>query len=103
MKWGEFQTQSSLSTEANISFYGLQRCESNYAFKGNNMRAQYVVHYIKAGKGMFMSINHRPAYLKQGDLFILPRSIPCFYKADSEDPWVYQWIGSRVFRFKLFI
>lgn len=93
MRWGEFQTKNNLSSEANVSFYGLQRCEPNYAFKGNNIRDEYVIHYIKSGKGIFLSGNHHLVSLKNGDMFILPRNIPCFYKADSRNPWVYQWIG----------
>lgn len=93
MKWGEFQAKNSLSSEANISFFGLQRCEPNYAFKGNNIRDEYVIHYIKSGKGIFLSANNHFVSLKKGDMFILPRNIPCFYKADSKNPWIYQWIG----------
>ena len=31
--------------------------------------------------------------LKKGDIFILPKGVPCFYQADGQDPWKYFWIG----------
>lgn len=45
------------------------------------------------GQGTFSSANHQAVTLKKGDVFILPKGVPCFYQADGTDPWQYFWIG----------
>lgn len=57
------------------------------------MRDNYVIHYIQKGKGTFSSANHPSVSLKAGDVFILPKGVPCFYQADGKDPWSYFWLG----------
>ncbi|KRL91548.1 AraC family transcriptional regulator [Lactobacillus kalixensis] len=90
---GEYRTLSGQGIESNILFFGQENCQPNYIFKGNNVRDNYVIHYVQKGKGIFSSANHPVTQLKAGDIFILPKDVPCFYQADSEDPWSYFWIG----------
>lgn len=90
---GEYHTLNNQSVESNILFFGQENCLPNYFFKGNNVRHNYVIHYIQAGKGIFSLAGHHTVSLSKGDLFVLPKGIPCFYKADSQDPWSYFWIG----------
>ncbi len=90
---GEYHTLSNQSVESNILFFGQENCLPNYFFKGNNVRHNYVIHYIQSGKGVFSLANHHAITLSAGDLFILPKGIPCFYQADGKDPWSYFWIG----------
>jgi Uncharacterized conserved protein, contains double-stranded beta-helix domain len=59
----------------------------------NNVRSNYVLHYILDGQGTFSSANRPAVSLKQGDVFLLPKDVPCFYQADGEHPWTYLWIG----------
>lgn len=79
--------------DCGILFYGRELTEADYAYSGNNTRDYYVLHFILSGKGSFASAGNKMTHLKAGDVFILPRSIPCFYQADHEDPWEYSWIG----------
>lgn len=79
--------------DCSILFYGRELTPSNYAYSGKNTRDCYVLHYIESGKGSFASAGNPMVQLKAGDVFILPKSIPCFYQADSDDPWTYSWIG----------
>ncbi|MGQ5709731.1 AraC family transcriptional regulator [Lactobacillus sp. PSON] len=90
---GEYKTLSDKSIESNILFFGQDDCPPNYFFKGNNVRKNYVIHYIQKGKGSFASANHHVVELKAGDIFILPKGVPCFYQADGHEPWSYFWIG----------
>lgn len=89
----EYRDLQSSSIENGIIFYGLECCEPNYIFKGNNIRENYVIHYIRKGCGTFSSAGRPLVKLKQGDCFILPKGVPCFYQADEKDPWEYSWIG----------
>ena len=90
---GSYRTLSNQSLESNILFWGQENCTPNYFFKGNNVRDNYVIHYIQKGKGTFSSANHPSVSLKAGDVFILPKGVPCFYQADGKDPWSYFWLG----------
>lgn len=90
---GEYKTLNDISLESNVLFFGKESCLPNYFFSGNNVRQNYVIHYIIKGKGTFSSANHPAIQLQAGDVFILPKGVPCFYKADSKEPWTYFWIG----------
>ena len=90
---GEYHPLSNQGIESNVLFFGQENCSPNYFFKGNNVRENYVIHYIQKGKGIFSSANHHVVELKAGDVFILPKDVPCFYQADGQDPWSYFWIG----------
>lgn len=90
---GSYRELSNKSLESNILFWGQENCAPNYTFKGNNVRDNYVIHYIQRGKGTFASANHSMVTLQAGDVFILPKGVPCFYQADSKEPWSYFWLG----------
>lgn len=90
---GEYKTLNDISLESNVLFFGKESCLPNYYFTGNNVRKNYVIHYILKGKGVFSSANHEAVQLKAGDVFILPKGVPCFYQADGKEPWTYFWIG----------
>ena len=51
----EYKDLKSQSIESGIIFYGLESCKPNYTYKGNNVRKNYVIHYIEEGKGTFFS------------------------------------------------
>lgn len=90
---GEYKSLTWKSLESSILFIGQDNCPPNYFYRGNNVRQNYVIHYIQDGKGTFSSANHNTVTLKKGDVFILPKGVPCFYQADGTDPWKYFWIG----------
>lgn len=90
---GSYRTLTGKSLESNILFWGQENCPPNYFFKGNNVRDNYVIHYIQKGRGTFSSANRPAVNLKAGDVFILPKGVPCFYQADGQDPWSYFWLG----------
>ncbi|MBP2057371.1 AraC-like DNA-binding protein [Lactobacillus colini] len=90
---GEYRTLSTNSLETGVVFFGKEHCLPNYFFTGNNVRENYIIHVITQGKGIFSSANHPIVNLAQGDIFILPKGVPCFYKADGQEPWSYFWLG----------
>ena len=89
----EYHTLNNHSIETKVLFFGQENCPPNYFFKGNNVRNNYVIHYIQSGKGTFSVANHHAVNLNAGDIFLLPKDIPCFYQADGTEPWSYFWIG----------
>lgn len=89
----QYKSFSRKSFESTILFIGQYSCPPNYFYRGNNVRDNYVIHFIQEGQGTFSSANHPAVTLKRGDVFILPKGVPCFYQADGEKPWKYFWIG----------
>jgi AraC-like DNA-binding protein len=90
---GEYRSLTGTSFESKILFIGQESCPPNYFFRGNNVRDNYVIHYILDGQGTFSSANRPAVTLKKGDVFLLPKGVPCFYQADGTNPWKYFWIG----------
>lgn len=99
MDW-EYRSLKKQGFDANILFFGQENCLPNYYFKGNNVRDCYIIHYVQSGKGILSVANHHTVNLKAGDMFILPKNVACFYKADSKKPWSYFWIGFSGARIK---
>lgn len=89
----EYYTLSQNGIESNILFFGQEKCQPGYAFRGNNIRDNYVLHYILAGQGDFSVAGHKTVSLKAGDFFLLPKGVACFYQASFTNPWHYAWIG----------
>lgn len=77
----------------NIDFYGQEQTSPNYAFSGNNIRQNFVLHYVLSGSGQFASAGQHTVKLGAGAVFLLPQQVPCFYQAAPADPWHYFWIG----------
>ena len=98
----EYKDLKSQSIESGIIFYGLECCKPNYTYKGNNVRKNYVIHYIEEGKGTFSSAGRPLVQLQAGDCFILPQGVPCFYQADSKDPWNIVGLGFPALRSETF-
>lgn len=90
---GEYKSLTWKSLESSVLFIGQDNCPPNYFYRGNNTRQNYVIHYVQDGQGTFSSANHNTVTLQKGDVFILPKGVPCFYQADGTDPWRYFWIG----------
>lgn len=89
----KYKTFTNSGLDATLLFLGQDQCKSGYIYPGNNIRNNYVLHYIEKGSGLFASANHQITKLHKGDCFLLPKNVACFYQADTVDPWKYSWIG----------
>lgn len=70
---------------------GQHRCKSSHVF-GPAIRDYYLLHYIVSGEGYFYS--HNKEYkLSHGNIFIIRPNEATTYRASSENPWFYRWIG----------
>lgn len=70
--------------------YGEQQCEPGHAF-GPCVRNNYLIHYIYNGKGIFKT-DGKEYHLHKGQFFLICPEQLTYYKADTEEPWLYRWI-----------
>lgn len=70
---------------------GQHYCNSSHAF-GPAIRDYYLLHYIVSGEGAFYS-HGREHRLSHGNIFVIRPHETTTYRADSEDPWFYRWVG----------
>lgn len=73
---GEYKSLTGKSLESNILFIGQYNCPPNYFFRGNNVRDNYVIHYIQDGCGSFSSANHPAVTLKKRGYFYSSKRRP---------------------------
>lgn len=78
-------------TDIDVIECGTQKCEPSHSF-GPAMRDFYLIHIIHKGCGYFR-IENKEFYLKAGDAFAIWPDNLIYYRADSEDPWEYSWVG----------
>ncbi|MDL2318516.1 AraC family transcriptional regulator [Eubacteriales bacterium OttesenSCG-928-A19] len=86
-----FKVPQRLVTSLSVYNTGLQRCDADYAW-GPGVRDHYLIHCVTAGKGTYTVKGHTYS-LKEGDLFFAWPNEMITYRADTEDPWSYCWIG----------
>ena len=70
---------------------GIQRCGPGHSW-GPAVRDHYLIHYITSGKGHFCDGANKYG-LSVGDGFLIVPGNIVSYKADSDDPWEYSWVG----------
>jgi len=70
---------------------GWEDCEKGHFF-GPAIREYYLIHFIMSGTGIYQRA--KVTYnLSKGSMFLIYPHEPTFYKADTENPWSYVWIG----------
>ena len=71
--------------------FGYENCvpDQNY---GPGMRDYWLLHYVVSGFGNFL-IREQNVRVSPGEIFIIPPGVKIEYRADSEQPWSYIWIG----------
>lgn len=69
---------------------GHEDCKGGYENTLFSVSNSYVVHFVYSGRGIFKT-SEKTYRLSSGDAFLISPSIPSYYCADSDDPWVYMW------------
>lgn len=72
-------------------FCGFEDCRAGHAF-GPAVRQHFLLHYIRGGKGIFVS-GGKEYRLSRGQCFLIRPDEVTFYRADGEEPWRYIWIA----------
>lgn len=70
--------------------YGEQQCRPKYEF-GPCVRSNYILHYVYSGCGV-LRIGDTEYKIHPGEIFLIRPNQLTYYKADSENPWLYRWI-----------
>lgn len=92
-----FIMKHSINTSFNVnrSFFvtqcGYEDCKPNHTY-GPTIRDYHLLHFVFSGKGV-LHINDKTYSLTEGQGFFIPLGATTTYKADSEDPWFYGWVG----------
>ncbi len=82
---------NSKSPDLYMHYCGASSCEPNHSF-GPAVRDHYVIHYITSGRGTLI-IGDQEYHLQANQGFLLCPGVVSQYKADSEEPWEYLWVG----------
>lgn len=79
--------------DGDLAFYygGAQRCSPCHGC-GPIIRDHYLIHFILAGRGIFLPVAGEAA-LGRGQAFLMRPDQLVHYRADREDPWHYLWIA----------
>jgi len=78
---------------ASLAVYnaGFQRCEGGHCW-GPGVRDHYLIHYVSGGHGTY-AVGGRTYALGAGDMFLARPGETILYRADTDAPWVYDWVG----------
>lgn len=71
--------------------FGYEECKPNHSF-GPAVRNHWLLHFVNSGTGIFVR-DGNTYNVAPGEIFVIPPYKETFYKADSEKPWHYTWIG----------
>lgn len=79
------------NTDLNVYRCGIEECLPEHSW-GPGVRDHYIIHVILSGKGCF-TVDGQTYTLNKGQGFLIcPGQIVC-YKADTDTPWTYSWVG----------
>lgn len=70
--------------------YGQERCMPSHDF-GPAVRNNYIIHYVYSGKGIF-KVEDKEYTVGAGQMFLIKPNELTYYKADTDDPWLYRWL-----------
>ena len=71
--------------------YGYEECAPGHSF-GPALRDYYLLHYIFDGCGTFFT-EGQACSVRKGEIFVISPGQITTYCADTEDPWIYCWLG----------
>lgn len=88
-------------TDLNMYRCGMEDCSPEHSW-GPAVRDHYIIHYILGGKGIYQ-VNGRSYNLEKGDGFLICPDTVIYYKADSNDPWSYAWVGFHGLKSEMYL
>lgn len=87
------QTYFELDADCDLSlnYCGTEICEPDFCMRPH-IRAEYLIHYILAGKGCYHT-PQRSYELKSGDMFLIYPGQTVSYETDPQDPLHFSWFS----------
>lgn len=79
------------SAPYHVNYCGFEACHPGHEF-GPHTRTSHLLHVVFSGKGTY-HIGEYHYEVTPGQIFYIPPEISTVYRADTEDPWSYGWIG----------
>ena len=70
---------------------GCQQCPPGCGW-GPGMRGHFLLCHVLSGKGTYAA-GDKQYQLREGDTFLIYPDTTVHYRADSEEPWEYLWVG----------
>lgn len=72
---------------------GMEKCKKYHSY-GPAIRDHFLIHFILKGSGIFY-VNGKSYKIKENQGFLICPNVITYYEADSEEPWVYTWVGFK--------
>lgn len=91
--FGYFVFGDKVSEAIEVCDAGFEECAPGHAY-GPAVRNYYLIHFVKSGKGVF-SVGGNDYALEKNSAFLIRPGVVSYYRADSDDPWHYAWLGIR--------
>lgn len=89
------------NTDLNVYRCGIEDCSSGHSW-GPAVRDHYIIHYVLGGKGVFQ-VNNQTYELGQNDCFMICPNTVVYYRADTDEPWSYAWVGFNGIRAEAYL
>lgn len=83
--------QKRLTDDIYLMLCGVEHCLPDYSFNAGD-RAGYHLHVVLEGRGV-LSVNGKEQKMHFGQMFVTKPGEETWYKADTDDPWVYCWMA----------
>jgi AraC-like DNA-binding protein len=72
---------------------GMEKCKPSHSY-GPAVRDHFLIHFISEGQGTFY-IDGKSYRLGKNEGFLICPGIVTYYEADTDNPWVYSWVGFK--------
>lgn len=84
-------TEPESESALRLYYCGSESCAPGHFF-GPAVRAHYLIHFIRNGKGTYLR-RDEVHHLSRGDAFLILPGETTKYIADEQDPWDYTWVA----------
>jgi AraC-like DNA-binding protein len=89
----EFSTLSKEGLDLIVYQCGMEKCKPSHSY-GPAVRDHFLIHFILEGCGTFY-VDGKSYKIKKNQGFLICPDIITYYEADSQNPWVYTWVGFK--------
>lgn len=72
---------------------GMEKCKPSHSY-GPAVRDHFLIHFISEGQGTFY-IDGKSYRLGKNEGFLICPGIVTYYEADTDNPWIYSWVGFK--------